>query len=90
MNMVIQTLIGAMLLLCGFYLWRILYGPTVFDRLVAMNGICTKSPLILVLIGLLYERLDMFADLAISLLMLNLFTTLLLGRYVRERMIKEE
>ena len=67
------------------YAVRIVAGPTVFDRIVGFNGIGTKVPVLLVLIGLLYERPGMFVDLALALFLLNLVMTLLVARYVREQ-----
>jgi multicomponent Na+:H+ antiporter subunit F len=65
------------------YLWRVSAGPTVYDRVQALNAIGSMTPVALVLIGLWYERLDMFVDLALALFLLNLFTTLLVARYAR-------
>ena len=42
------------------------------------------TPAVVVLIGLGYGRLDMFVDIALSLFLLNVVTTLLLARYMRE------
>lgn len=64
---------------------RVITGPTIFDRVVALNGLGTLVPAALVLVGLLYDRVDMFVDLALGLFLLNVFTTLLVARYVRER-----
>jgi multicomponent Na+:H+ antiporter subunit F len=65
------------------YLWRVSRGPTVYDRVQALNAIGSIAPVAIVLIGLLYDRLDMFVDLALSLFLLNVFTTLLVARYAR-------
>jgi multicomponent Na+:H+ antiporter subunit F len=65
------------------YLWRVAAGPTVYDRVQALNAIGSMAPVALVLFGLVYERLDMFVDLALALFLLNVFTTLLVARYAR-------
>ncbi len=44
------------------YLYRVIRGPTVFDRLLGLNGVSTKAIILLVLIGTIYERLDMFGQ----------------------------
>jgi multicomponent Na+:H+ antiporter subunit F len=75
----------AMLLLMLPFVARTITGPTVFDRVVALNGLGTLVPAALVLVGLLYDRVDMFVDLALGLFLLNVFTTLLVARYVREK-----
>jgi multicomponent Na+:H+ antiporter subunit F len=67
------------------FIGRVITGPTIFDRVVALNGIGTLIPVTLVLIGLIYNRLDMFVDLTLALFLLNVFTTLLVARYVRHK-----
>jgi multicomponent Na+:H+ antiporter subunit F len=73
----------ALLALFGPFMLRVIRGPTIFDRVVALNGLGTLVPVILILIGLLYARVEMFVDIALALFLLNLFTTLLIAHYVR-------
>jgi multicomponent Na+:H+ antiporter subunit F len=73
------------LLLTTPFVYRAIRGPTLFDRVVALNGMGTIVPVLMVLIGLMYDRVDMFVDVAIALFLLNLFTTLLIDRYVRDK-----
>ncbi|MFN3485275.1 MAG: monovalent cation/H+ antiporter complex subunit F [Planctomycetota bacterium] len=67
------------------YLYRMIAGPTFFDRLLALNGAGTKMAVMLILIGMLYRRPDLFLDLALGLFLLNPVTTLLIARFVREK-----
>jgi len=73
----------AVLLLTVPFIGRVITGPTIFDRVVALNGLGTLIPVSLVLVGLIYDRVDMFIDLALAMFLLNVFTTLLIARYVR-------
>jgi multicomponent Na+:H+ antiporter subunit F len=74
-----------MILLTAPFLFRAIRGPTIFDRVVALNGMGTIVPALMVVIGLVYGRLDMFVDIALAMFLLNLFTTLLVARYVRDK-----
>ena len=74
------------LLLVVPFIGRAIAGPTIFDRVVALNGMGTLVPVLLVLIGLRYDREDMFVDMALALFLLNLFMTLLMARYVRDKL----
>ena len=85
MSVVYFTAALAVLALMIPYLVRAVKGPSVFDRMIGLNALGTKVVVLLVLIGLLYERADMFIDIALALFVLNLVTTLLIARYVRER-----
>ncbi len=67
------------------YLYRVLAGPTVFDRLLGLNGISTKSIILQVLIGSIYGRLDMFIDIAVGYALLNLVGALALSKYLEQR-----
>ena len=80
---VVFCTIVAVLLLTLPFIGRVIVGPTIFDRVVALNGTGTLVAVALVLVGLIYERVDMFVDIALALFLLNLFTTLLVARYVR-------
>lgn len=70
------------------FIGRAIVGPTIFDRVVALNGMGTLIPILLVLIGLRYDREDMFVDMALALFLLNLFMTLLVARYVRDKAVE--
>lgn len=73
------------LLLMTPFIARSIVGPTIFDRVVSLNGMGTLLPVLLVVLGLVYDRVDMFVDIALALFLLNLFTTLLIARYVRDK-----
>lgn len=67
------------------YMSRAIQGPSVFDRLVGLNAMGTKLAVLLVIVGLLYEWVEMFVDIALALFLLNLVATVLVARYVSER-----
>ena len=62
-------------------LYRVMVGPTVIDRLVAANVIGTKTAVLLVIIGTIYERVGMFVDFSIAYAMLNFIGSLAASRY---------
>ena len=49
------------------YLYRVVRGPTIYDRILGLNGISTKAIILLVVIGTVYERADMFVDISTGL-----------------------
>jgi multicomponent Na+:H+ antiporter subunit F len=67
------------------YLYRVVQGPTVFDRLLGLNGISSKAIMLLVIIGTLYERLSMFVDIAVGYSLLNLVGALAAAKYLEHR-----
>lgn len=85
MHVVYLAAATALLLLMLPYLARTVKGPSVFDRLIGLNAMGTKVAVLLVLVGLIYGRADLFIDLALALFVLNLVATLLIARYVRQQ-----
>ena len=72
-------------LLIGAYLYRVLRGPTIYDRVLGLNGISTKAIILLVVIGAYYERVDMFVDISTGYALLNLVGSLAIAKYLEER-----
>ena len=66
-------------------LYRAIAGPTVLDRLVGVNAIGSKTTALLILIGLVYRRVDMFVDIALAYAMLNFIAVLATSRYFQKR-----
>jgi multicomponent Na+:H+ antiporter subunit F len=68
-----------------FSLYRAIFGPTVLDRLIGVNAIGSKTVILLLLIGFLYERVDMFIDIALAYAFLNFIAVLAASRYFHKR-----
>jgi len=69
----------------GLSLYRALFGPTVLDRMVGVNAIGSKTTALLVVIGLLYHRVNMFVDIALAYAMLNFIAVLAASRYFQKK-----
>lgn len=63
-------------------LYRILVGPTAIDRIVAVNVIGTKTTVLLVIIGMIYGRVEMFVDFALTYALLNFIGSLAAARFL--------
>ena len=66
-------------------LYRVISGPTVYDRIIGAGLIGTKSILLLAIIGFIYSRLDMFIDLAIVYALLNFVGTIAAAKYLERK-----
>lgn len=74
---------GVMLLLLmlpAFY--RIWVGPTTIDRAVGVNVVGTKTAVLLLIIGVLFQRVDMFVDFALAYGLLNFIGSIAAARYL--------
>ncbi len=67
------------------YLYRVVRGPSVFDRVLGLNGISTKAIVLLVVIGTVYERVEMFVDISTGYALLNLVGALAVAKFLEER-----
>lgn len=72
-------------LLFAASLYRIVTGPTLYDRAIAAGLIGTNAILVLVLIGFLFARIDMFVDLALAYGMLNFIGVVALAKYFERK-----
>ena len=77
--------LSALAALIGVYLYRVIRGPSVFDRVLGLNGISTKAILLLIVIGTVYGRVDMFVDISTGYALLNLVSALAVAKYLEER-----
>lgn len=75
------ALILCIALLIPFY--RVYKGPTVFDRLLGATAIGAKTLTLILLFGLMFERLDMFIDLSLGYAILNFIGVIAMAKYFR-------
>jgi multicomponent Na+:H+ antiporter subunit F len=62
-------------------LYRVLVGPTLFDRLLGAGVIGTKTLVLIALVGVVFERLDIFVDIAVAYAVLNFIGNIAIAKY---------
>ena len=72
----------AVLIAIGITLARAFFGPTVFDRILAVNSVGTKTVLLIALLGFLTGRPD-FLDIAIVYAMINFIAVVAVLKFVK-------
>ena len=68
-------------------LYRAVVGPTTIDRMI---GVGTKTTILLLVVGLIFERLDMFIDLALTYALLNFIASLAAARLLERMGISDD
>lgn len=68
-----------LVLLC---LYRATYGPTILNRAAGISAIGTKTLIILLLMGVVYDRIEMFIDISMVYALLNFLGTVVLAKYL--------
>ncbi len=64
---------------------RAVLGPTVIDRIVGGNFVGTVTVVLLIIIGLIYERLELFIDIALMYSLLSFIGTLIFSKYLSNK-----
>ena len=72
----------AVVVAMGIALARAFLGPTVFDRILAVNSVGTKTVLLIALLGFLTGRPD-FLDIAIGYAMINFIAVVAVLKFVK-------
>lgn len=65
-------------------MWRMIVGPTALDRIVAVNVVGTKTAVLLIVIGVIFQRVEMFVDFALAYALLNFTGSLAAARFLHK------
>ncbi|MCL7488260.1 MAG: monovalent cation/H+ antiporter complex subunit F [Desulfobulbaceae bacterium] len=71
----------ALLILMLVTLVRVIRGPSTIDRLVGVNVIGTKSTILIIIMGTLLGRVEMYVDIALAYALLNFIASLAAARF---------
>jgi len=75
----------AIVLLIFPTLYRMIAGPSIFDRIIGGNMIGTKATVLLLFIGVLFDNVSMFVDISLAYALLNFIGTLAAAKYFQHR-----
>jgi len=78
----IGLILGVLILLS---LYRGIFGPTVFDRIIGVGFVGSKTLVLLVLMGFIYKRIDMFVDISLAYSILIFIGTLVFAKYFKSK-----
>jgi len=82
MTLFFQILGMCLFLLVFLVLYRVVFGPGIFNRAAAVSALGNKTLIILLVIGFLYHRVEMFVDISIVYALLNFIGTLAVAKYL--------
>lgn len=74
----------ALLVFGGAHLYRLIAGPSVFDRMVGLAAFSSNTTLVLLLVGLVFGQLDMFVDIALGYALLSFVGIVAAARYFEQ------
>lgn len=79
----------AILITMGLAIMRALIGPTVYDRILAVNMFGTKTVLLLSVVAFLFGRPD-FLDLALAYALINFIGVFAVLEFIQNRSLREK
>lgn len=71
------------LMVAAFY--RVAKGPTTYDRILAVNLIGTMTVVLLVFMGFIYRRVEMFVDISLMYSLLGFVGVLIFAKYLSKK-----
>ena len=71
-------------------LYRVIVGPTLYDRMLGAGAVATKTLVIILLIGFIYNRIDMFIDITLAYAILNFIGVIAIAKYLGTRIKKKK
>ena len=66
-------------------LYRVLFGPTIVDRIIGVNVIGTKTIALILIIGLIFKQVDMFIDIAFVYALINFIGTIAFCKFFEKK-----
>jgi len=70
-------------------LYRVVKGPTIFDRMLGAGAIGTKTMVLILTIGYAYNRFDMFVDIMLAYAILNFIGIIAIAKFLGTEKSKE-
>jgi len=81
----IQNLITFLVILMILALYRVFRGPTHFDRLTGLGIITTNTVVLIILLGYMQNRLDMYVDIALAYALINFIGVIAFAKFFESR-----
>ncbi|MBN2255558.1 MAG: pH regulation protein F [Deltaproteobacteria bacterium] len=82
MNVFFLSVGLALCFLVLLVLYRVVFGPGVYNRIAAISAVGTKTLIILLIMGYLYNRVDMFIDISMVYALLNFIGCVAAAKYL--------
>jgi multicomponent Na+:H+ antiporter subunit F len=63
-------------------LYRVIAGPRMMDRMLGAGAIATKTMVLILIIGFIFDREDMFIDITLAYAVLNFIGVIAIAKYL--------
>ena len=84
-DVVFRIFMYGIVIMIGCMLYRVIKGPSIYDRLNGIFVIGTDIIILLLLLGYADGRMDMYVDIALSYAFLGFISTIVIARFIGRR-----
>ena len=63
-------------------LYRVIAGPTLYDRMLGAGTVATKTMVLILVVGFAFGRIDMFIDITLAYATLNFIGVIAIAKYL--------
>ncbi len=71
----------AILAASALCMYRVVFGPTVIDRIIGLNALSTMTIAVILCIGLIFKQVEFFIDIAFTYALINFIGALAFAKY---------
>ena len=79
----------AILITVFLCLYRVFRGPSTIDRIIGLNVIGTNTIGLILIIGILFEKVDYFIDIAFVYALINFIGTLAFSKFFEKKGVEQ-
>lgn len=69
---------------------RVIQGPSIYDRMMGINAIASKTIVLICLIGFIYGRIDMFLDITFAYAMLGFIGVMAIAKFINSKRVDDQ
>lgn len=80
----------ALTIIIAVPMFRVVKGPTLFDRILATNAIATKTIVLICLTGYIFDRIDMFIDITLAYAILGFLGSIVIAKYLSSYKVRRQ
>ena len=83
----VSVAILATSLLC---MYRVVFGPTIIDRIIGVNAVGTMTIAVILFIGLIFKQVEFYIDIAFTYALINFIGTLALTKFFEHKGVENQ
>ncbi|MEX1063621.1 MAG: monovalent cation/H+ antiporter complex subunit F [Balneolaceae bacterium] len=79
-----------MTIIIAIPLIRVVKGPTIYDRMMGINAIASKTIVLICLIGFVYGRIEAFLDITLAYATLGFIGVIAIAKFINTKKLDDQ